>query len=614
MNLHNIIKTTFTSIVLSIFLIGCGGPQKNVAQEEGKSNEFIYAKDGRLFFPNGEEVALWGVNLQPALSWEYNSLFKLVGAPMDSDTLKLATDLSLDEIEKMDCDLVRVHLTPSDFTNDKGELVETFYLDQLDYMVAEAAKRGMYVYITFLNSNMGFDINVEDPHAHTPTFVENSYLKGKTRKELLLNKELIEKSKVYLKALLDRKNPYTSKSYKETSAIAVWEIVNEPIYYSYKEIKETPYFSQYTTWLTEQKLKDNKENYFKFRHDKVLNYIDGMYDVIRETGAVQPVVWNCNWHRMITKHKDVFDAVAESKVEVVSFCNYPGQSVCKKPYTKNPEDLSNYDFTSFFTDAYQQDDWYNWALTPKFMKKAKVAYEFEIFYNQSGYLYPAQAAFFRAMGVQMATMWHYSMPRYAPYRNGSHHLSLTCTPHKAASYAVAGEVFRSMPLYHKYDVKKAVENTTDHFMYSFKKDLSIYSDKDNYFYSGDVAQNVDPQPSKDVKHVLGYGSSEVVKYEGKGVYRLDIADQEINLYIAPNAFELKPLWGKDWLVGLVTDLDTKSSHPMTIQLDKWNADNSKVVKIENGKEQKVKLTSKNGISFDATPGNYKVMKTAGLSK
>ena len=55
---------------------------------------------------------------------------------------------------------------------------------------------------------------------------------------------------------------------------------------------ETQYYSD-TTWLDVRQLGDNK-NCNKYRYDLVYSYINTMYDVVRETGAVQPIVWNCN--------------------------------------------------------------------------------------------------------------------------------------------------------------------------------------------------------------------------------------------------------------------------------------------------------------------------------
>ena len=150
-----------------------------------------------FIFPDGKELALWGVNLQPCLSWEYNSLFKLVGTPLDADSLKTSTDNALVEIEKMNMDLIRVHLTPTDFTDNQGNLVETIYLDMLDYMVAQAAKKHIFLY-HLLNPGMSYDIDVEDPKANIPSYVENSFLDGIDRKEIIVNKDVVLNPKILL--------------------------------------------------------------------------------------------------------------------------------------------------------------------------------------------------------------------------------------------------------------------------------------------------------------------------------------------------------------------------------------------------------------------------------
>jgi len=569
--------------------------------------DFVYAKEGRLYFANGEELSLWGVNLQPCLSWEYNSLFKLIGLPEDAEMLKKATDDALDEIEKMRMDVIRAHLVPSDFTDHHGNLVETLYLDVLDYMVAAAAERGIYVYLTFLNPHMSYDIDVEDPSLHSPAVVADTFINDFTNEDLVFDPEFTKRSKTYITQLLNRLNPYRGKTYKDETMIALWEIVNEPRYYSYPELKETRHYNVFKNWAKEHDLPDNEESFFKFRYDRTLDYIDTMYDTIRATGAVQPIVWNCNWHRFINGRRDVFDAIAKSKVEVVSFCNYPGQSIPKRPYTKNPIDLSRHDFASFLRDSYTQKDWYDWALTPDFMKKAKVVYEFETFYNYSGYLYPAQAEFFRAMGVQSATMWHYSMPAYAPYRNGSHHLSLTSTPHKAMAYAIAGEVFRATPLYEDYDTVSPTERSTENLLISYAHDLSVFSSETLYMNSGKVATKQGPRASPDVKNIVGFESSSLVEYDGKGVYRVDISDTEIRITIEPDAIHLKPLWGKDFLVEPVTRLDHGATHRFALNLPGWVRPHLKLYRIEANTEHPQSFSGA-GLQFNAQPGTYLIRK------
>ncbi|MEM9159046.1 MAG: hypothetical protein AAGB46_08340 [Verrucomicrobiota bacterium] len=596
-------RTPFTlalTIVATMTLTSC-------SQEAIDPSEFVYAEDGRLYFANGDELSLWGVNLQPCLSWEYHSLFKLIGLPETAETLKKATDDALDEIEKMRCDVIRAHLVPSDFADQDGNLVETVYLDLLDYMVAEAAKRDIYVYLSFLNPHMSYDIDVEDPSQHSPSVVPDTFLNDFERKELTIDPVFIEKSKTYVTQLLNRRNPYNQKTYKNTPEIALWEIANEPIYYSYKEIKETRNYDVFKKWAKDAGLEDNEESYFKFRHDRTLEYINAMYDTVRATGTVQPIVWNCNWHRMIRGRRDVFDAIAKSKVEVVSFCNYPGQSILKRPYTKNPEDLSRHDFADFLRKSYTEKDWYDWALTPEFMKKAKVVYEFETFYNYSSYLYPAQAEFFRAMGVQSATMWHYSMPAYAPYRNGSHHLSLTSTPPKAMAYAIAGQTFRNTPLYHDYDTESPTEKIGENVMYSYAKDASLYSDADNYLHTGDVSSEQLPKPHQSVKRITGLGSSPLVEYTGTGIYSVEISEDKIDITIEANATHLKPLWGKDFLKEIVTQLDYETAHPFELKLDNWSASGSKVSRIEANGGSSVPLIG-DKLKFEALPGRYTISR------
>jgi hypothetical protein len=462
----------------------------------GAQDSHIYAKKGRLYHPNGREVALWGVNLQPCLSWEYNNLLGPVGIRKDTASLHRVTNESLDELELLGNRLVRCHLTPADFTDEEGNLVETVFLDALDYLMAEAAQRDMYLYITFLN-HMGSGE------------VPGSFMHGdkKARARWIFNEEFVVKSKNYIRQLLNRENPYTGKTYKADTAVAVWEIINEPGYLKYEEVVGSSYEKTYRKWLKRRRLVDAQSSFSKYRQALVLDYINDIYRTIRKTGAKQPVSWCCNWHRMIIGHEDVFGAIAESKVEVVSFCNYPGQSVLKRPYQEHPEDLSRHDFTEWYADCYSKHEYYGWALTPAFQDKAKIVYEFETFYNQSAYLYPVMADFFRSMGVQMATMWHYSMPAYATYRRGSHVLNLKCTPRKAAAFMVAGKIFENIPLLQPYHTESTTEWIAATHGYSYRNDWSIFSDSSTYYFSGDISDTLSVKPLATVQHIVGCGSS-----------------------------------------------------------------------------------------------------------
>jgi hypothetical protein len=557
-------------------------------------SKFIYMDNGRLYYPDGKEVALWGVNFQPNLSWEYNSRLKPLGIKAEPEALKKNAVAGLDEILKMKCNLIRCHLTPADFTDDKGNLVETLYLDMLDYMVAEAAKRGIYVYIAMINHmNKGY--------------VENSYMNKCKRVDWIYDENTVSCSQNYIEQLLERKNPYTKICYKNDTVIAVWEIINEPSYHSYENIRVSSGSENYTNWLKLNNLNDSLPSYLKYRKKLVLDYINGMYDLIRSTGAPQPVVWNCNWHKMFTGHEDVFEAAAESKVEVVSFCNYPGQNECKQPYYQNPENFNRYDFTSFFRNSYEKKEWYGWALEPAFMKKAKVIYEFETFYNQSAYLYPVMADLYKSLGVQMAAMWTYCSPTYSQYSSGSHFLSLTCTPQKAGAFIVAGEIFKSAPLYKKYYTASTVEKITENYSYSYKRNLSAFTSDDKYYYSGDICNWTGLNQVRKPSEVIGYGCSPLIKYDGSGLYFLKISDKGARLSIEPDARWDSEPWLQSKYNKIVTSLDYNTKHSFELKLDGINLRKCAVYRLE-GKEKKRVTLQEDLLKFDVLPGEYLIIK------
>jgi len=559
-------------------------------------DNFIYAENGRLYHPNGEEVALWGVNLQPCLSWEYNNLLRRVGLEKDTATLHRVTNESLDELELLGSRLIRCHLTPADFTDDAGNLVGTVFLDALDYMMAEAARREMYLYITFLN-HMGSGE------------VYNSFMHGdrKARAKWIHDEEFVDKSKNYITQLLNRKNPYSGIQYKADTAVAVWEIINEPGYLKYQDMAGSQYEKPYKKWLRRKRLADGEASFAIYRKDYVLDYINGMYKTVRKTGAKQPVSWCCNWHRMIIGHEDVFDAIAESKVEAVSFCNYPGQSVCKHPYQENPENLTRHDYSDWYVDCYEKKEYYGWALTPPFQKKAKIVYEFETFYNQSAYLYPVMADFFRAMGVQMAAMWHYSMPAYARYRRGSHVLNLKCTPEKAASFAVAGRIFEETPLLQPYHTESTTEWSTSNYAYSYRNNISVFSDSSHYCSSGNILDSCSVKPRPTLKHIFGCGSSPLVEYSGNGIYTVSVSDHELDILLQPDVKYLIELWdSKDRKRIPATLFVNEEFRTMKVHLEGWDTGDYTLFEIVGDK--KVRMGTTRETSFFAKPGHYRVVR------
>ena len=581
-------------------------------------NEYVFLKKGRLYHPNGEELALWGVNLQPMLSWEYNSMMKKAGIPKDAEVWKKMTDKSLDELQLLGANHIRVHLTPGDFTDADGNLVETIYLDLLDYLTAEAPKYGIYICYAFFN-HMGRSEVAE-------SFMETSYkianvtgrpkeLKKKHHKALrMFESNFFEASKKYIKNLLKRTNPYNNKTYNSDANIVAWEIMNEPVFFQRNNLKIYPQeHRRYQSWLAERGVSDIDKNYFEYRKQRVLQYINGIHDAIRKGGAVVPVIWSLNWHRFRNGHEDIFEAVAESKVEAVAFCTYPGQKIAKQRGGGNYEsfsgDLSSYDFSEWFRRGYNQQARYGWLKSEMFSDKAKVVYEFESFYNHSSYIYPALADFQRSLGAQAAAMWHYSMTDYAQYNGGSHVFNLKTTPAKAAAFAVASKVFQNTPILQNYHVESPSNFQSQNFSYSLKKNRSIYSDDSYFFYSNDVLDMGKMITSKSPKEIFGYGKSPLVNYEGTGTYQLKISEKEIIVHIQPDVVYNHSLsYRSKKKKHLITEFEDQKKHAMTISIDGWESGKFTIFKLtETGKKKKIKGIKE--LRLKIAPGKYKITKT-----
>ena len=581
-------------------------------------NEYVFLKKGRLYHPNGEELALWGVNLQPMLSWEYNSMMKKAGIPKDAEVWKKMTDKSLDELQLLGANYIRVHLTPGDFTDADGNLVETIYLDLLDYLTAEAPKYGIYICYAFFN-HMGRSEVAE-------SFMETSYkianvtgrpkeLKKKHHKALrMFESNFFEASKKYIKNLLKRTNPYNNKTYNSDANIVAWEIMNEPVFFQRNNLKIYPQeHRRYQSWLAERGVSDIDKNYFEYRKQRVLQYINGIHDAIRKGGAVVPVIWSLNWHRFRNGHEDIFEAVAESKVEAVAFCTYPGQKIAKQRGGGNYEsfsgDLSSYDFSEWFRRGYNQQARYGWLKSEMFSDKAKVVYEFESFYNHSSYIYPALADFQRSLGAQAAAMWHYSMTDYAQYNGGSHVFNLKTTPAKAAAFAVASKVFQNTPILQNYHVESPSNFQSQNFSYSLKKNRSIYSDDSYFFYSNDVLDMGKMITSKSPKEIFGYGKSPLVNYEGTGTYQLKISEKEIIVHIQPDVVYNHSLsYRSKKKKHLITEFEDQKKHAMTISIDGWESGKFTIFKLtETGKKKKIKGMKE--LRLKIAPGKYKITKT-----
>lgn len=558
----------------------------------------IVCRDGVLRYDDGPEVALWGVNFQTALSWEYNGRLKPLGIPLEPAALNRITDGNLAHLRPLGVGVLRLHLLPADFADGEGQLRDSVYLDVLDYLVSRCAAEGFYVYLTLVNDMKSY-------------LFPDSFLVGQDRSRWLFDPRLVACTERYITALLQHVNRYNGRAYSAEPAIAVIEVMNEPDYPDGAALATDPGLGPvrdaFERWLRDHRESDLGEALFPvYRYETVRAYIDRMVAAIRGCGARQPVIWNLNWPQMIATHEDVFQAVADSQADGVSFCLYPGQADVPSPFWEHPMDLSAKNYLPYLKANYLEYHRLRWALGSRFAGKAKVVYEFETFYNQTTYLYPAMAALFRSLGVQIAPMWLYGLTPAAEYLGGSHYLNLYCTPRKAVSFRIAAEVFRTTPRYTPYPTESTEEIISRSWAVSFPRDLSLWSANGALMHSGTLDWM--PFPLEAHPHlIVGCGSSPVLTYEGTGAYFLEAGDGRVDLTVLPDAAFIRPPWQRQqrrpW--ERTCSLDPGAQHPLTLRLPNWPVADVRLRRLEGAGVTDVPASAP-GITFEATPGTYRV--------
>jgi hypothetical protein len=216
------------------------------------------------------------------------------------------------------------------------------------------------------------------------------------------------------------------------------------------------------------------------------------------------------------------------------------------------------------------------------------------------------AALFRSLGVQIAPMWLYGLTPAAEYLGGSHYLNLYCTPRKAVSFRIAGEVFRSTPRYTPYPVASTDEIVTPTWAVSFARDLSLWSGLGAVMHSGPLdwaPLPLAPHPQQ----LVGYGSSPFVAYEGTGAYFADIASDRIELSILPDAVFVRPPWQKQtqkpW--ERTCALNPAARHPLTLRLPDWPAGSAVIQRLDAQGATAVPAAGPE-LRFEAGPGAYRL--------
>jgi len=388
-----------------------------------------------------------------------------------------------------------------------GNLLTNEYLDLLDYLIAKARERGIYMLFSpiQLYSSQWPDV-MEDT---TPQGFGRRFGKARMGTDSLA----IKAQARYLSQILNHVNPYTRVALKDEPNILFIELVNEP-------------------WHHPEDLQGS------------IRYLNTLTDAVRSTGCQKLVFYN------VSQDFRISEAIRRSKVQGITFGWYP------TGLNAGRELQGNY---LRGTDVYPD------MRRPELAKLPRIVYEFDSPDLRTGTMYPAMARTFRAVGTQFAAMFSYDMLATASRNLGwqTHALNMVYTARKAMSSVIAAEAMRRLPRLKDYGPYPTNTRFGD-FHISYDGDLGELVARDAFMYTSNTAAKP-PEPAA-LTRVYGHGSSATVTYGGTGIYFLDKIRAGVwRLEVYPDAVPIRDPFEMPNVDKIVTRAISRS-WPMTVML------------------------------------------------
>src|SRR3954471_9323467 len=162
------------------------------------------------------EVALFGVNYCLPSACDYRAA-GYVGADR-----KRLIDQDLEHLRRMGFDAIRLSFW-GDWENSdaQGNLIPNDHLDVLDYLVAQAERRELYMLFSPIVTYSSLWPDLTDDKSVT------GFSRHFEKSELGTKPEAIAAQQNYLRQILDHVNPYTGRAIKDEPNILFVEMINE---------------------------------------------------------------------------------------------------------------------------------------------------------------------------------------------------------------------------------------------------------------------------------------------------------------------------------------------------------------------------------------------------
>ena len=508
------------------------------------ANRAVYLDDQGVvrWRDDRSEVALFGANYVIHTASDYRAAGYVHG------DRKRMIDEDMAQFARMGWDGLRLTFWGDWESSDSaGNLIANDHLDLLDWLIARARERGIYMLfspIQLYGSNW--------PDALQDTTAPG-FGRRFGRERMGTDPAAIAAQANYLRQILDHVNPYTGVALKDEPAIVFIELVNEPVHHP-----------------------DDLQG--------SITYINTLTDAVRATGCHKLVFYN------VSQDFRIGEAIRRSRAQGITFGWYPTGLVSGHElpgnYLRGADD---------FPDMRR----------PELARMPRIVYEFDSPDTRNGTMYPAMARTYRAVGAQFAAMFAYDMLATASRNLGwqTHYLNLVYTPRKAMSTIIAAEVMHRLPRLQAYGSYPRNLRFGD-FRIAPDEDLSELAARDAFLYAGSTRTT--PVDLAALRRIAGVGSSPTVAYAGEGIYFLDKVRPGLwRLEVYPDAVPVRDPFEPPNADKIVTRAISRP-WPMTVTLPDLGATFT-VQPVTAGNPQPVQAAAGR---FTVTPGVY-VLSAAG---